>query len=68
MRGRRATAFLIWALRPLPDLYSILGARLKSDDPVLNLAILSLLLDFGLARDHAASLCNLPFLQVHSIA
>ena len=38
------------------------GARLKSDDVVLNLSLLSLLLDFGLAHDHA-SLLNLPFLQ-----
>ena len=38
------------------------GVRLKTDDVVLNLTLLSLLLDFGLYSEHAACL-NLPFLQ-----
>ena len=35
---------------------------MKSDNAVLNLALLSLLLDFGLFEQHAQRL-NLPFLQ-----
>lgn len=38
------------------------GARFKTDDIVLNLCLLSLLLDFGLFQEHAG-LLNLPFLQ-----
>ena len=38
------------------------GQRLKSDDHILNLALLSLLLDFGLC-DEYAHLLNLPWLQ-----
>lgn len=38
------------------------GVRLKSDDHILNLALLSLLLDFGLC-DEYAHLLNLPWLQ-----
>jgi hypothetical protein len=38
------------------------GARFKTDDAVLNLSLLSLQLDFGLAEEHAG-LLNLPFLQ-----
>ena len=38
------------------------GVRFKSDDVVLNLAMLSLVLDFGLDGQHAA-LLNLPFLR-----
>ena len=38
------------------------GVRLKTDNVVLNLSLLSLLLDFGLYEEHAA-LLNLPFLQ-----
>ena len=38
------------------------GAKLKSDDPVLNLSLLSLLLDFGL-YDKYADCLNLPFLH-----
>ena len=37
------------------------GAQLKSDDVILNLTLLSLLLDFGLYHEYAACL-NLPFL------
>ena len=39
-----------------------LGVRFKSDDIVINLCLLSLLIDFGLAEDYA-SLLNLPLLQ-----
>eukprot|EP00928_Gymnodinium_smaydae_P100356 TRINITY_DN9823_c2_g4_i1.p1 TRINITY_DN9823_c2_g4~~TRINITY_DN9823_c2_g4_i1.p1 ORF type:complete len:2328 (+),score=476.05 TRINITY_DN9823_c2_g4_i1:208-6984(+) len=38
------------------------GARMKTDDVVLNLCLLSLQLDFGLCEKHAG-LLNLPFLQ-----
>lgn len=38
------------------------GVRLKTDDVILNLALLSLLLDFGLYTEHAKCL-NLPFLK-----
>ena len=38
------------------------GSRFKSDDPVLNLSLLSLALDFGLAHKHAG-LLNLPYIQ-----
>ncbi len=38
------------------------GVRFKSDDVVINLCLLSLLIDFGLAEEYAA-LLNLPFLQ-----
>lgn len=38
------------------------GVRLKSDNEVLNLCLLSLMLDFGLYDKHA-KLLNLPFLQ-----
>ena len=37
------------------------GNRIKTDNTVLNLCLLSLLLDFGLYEDHA-ELLNLPFL------
>lgn len=37
------------------------GVRLKTDNPVLNLTLLSLMLDFGLYEEHADVL-NLPFL------
>ena len=38
------------------------GVRIKTDDPVLNLSLLSLMLDFGLWREHVG-LLNLPFLR-----
>ncbi|CAE8670279.1 unnamed protein product [Polarella glacialis] len=38
------------------------GVRLKTDNDILNLSLLSLLLDFGLYEEHAGSL-NLPFLK-----
>ena len=38
------------------------GARIKTDDVVINLTLLSLLLDFGLC-DEYAHLLNLPFLR-----
>lgn len=38
------------------------GVRLKSDNAVLNLSLLSLMLDFDLYEDHA-ELLNLPFMQ-----
>eukprot|EP01094_Clydonella_sp_ATCC50884_P018479 TRINITY_DN341_c0_g1_i1.p1 TRINITY_DN341_c0_g1~~TRINITY_DN341_c0_g1_i1.p1 ORF type:complete len:2401 (-),score=1116.71 TRINITY_DN341_c0_g1_i1:178-7182(-) len=38
------------------------GTRLKTDNAVLNLALLSLMLDFGLYEEHAA-LLNLPMLR-----
>ena len=38
------------------------GVRVKSDNSVLNLCLLSLMLDFGLYEQHAA-LLNLPFLH-----
>ena len=38
------------------------GVRVKSDNAVLNLCLLSLMLDFGLFEEHAA-LLNLPFMQ-----
>ena len=38
------------------------GVRFKSDDAVINLTLLSLMLDFGLYEEHLG-LLNLPFLQ-----
>lgn len=38
------------------------GVRLKTDNEILNLCLLSLLLDFGLYEEYGSSL-NLPFLQ-----
>ena len=38
------------------------GVRIKTDDVVLNLSLLSLILDLGLYADHAQCL-NLPFLS-----
>ena len=43
------------------------GVRIKSDNAVLNLSLLSLLLDFGLYEEHA-HLLNLPFLhRMHNL-
>ena len=38
------------------------GSRIKTDDPVINLTLLSLMLDFGLAH-RFSRLLNLPTLQ-----
>ena len=47
----------------LENLFNSVGSvRFKSDDPVINLTLLSLMLDFGLVQQFA-SLLNLPSVQ-----
>mmetsp|Transcript_31959 Transcript_31959/g.48617 ORF Transcript_31959/g.48617 Transcript_31959/m.48617 type:complete len:1929 (-) Transcript_31959:223-6009(-) len=49
--------------RILHELFtSVHGVRIKSDNEVINLSLLSLMLDFGLYKDYG-SLLNLPFLN-----